>query len=155
MYINILVQQLFRHSLPFSSYLYRVRICSFLKGLNINVTKGAFSSELSITLNPSGSLILRSSLFCLISYERKVLWGSSEFPYRLFVWDLSSQSRIFHSYEDISITSEVLQIFTYARHLLPLSSEGSLVCHTYCDTGHPFIMVISEDPWHSHLLLSV
>ena len=23
------------------------------------------------------------------------------------------------------------------------------------DTGHPFIMVISEDPWHSHLLPSV
>ena len=25
----------------------------------------------------------------------------------------------------------------------------------YCDTGHPFKMVISEDPWHSHLLPSV
>ena len=33
-----------------------------------------------------------------------------------------------------------------------LSSEGSLACYTYCDTGHPFIMVISEDPWHRHLL---
>ena len=28
----------------------------------------------------------------------------------------------------------------------PLRSEGSLVCHNYCDTGHPFIMVISEHP---------
>ena len=36
----------------------------------------------------------------------------------------------------------------------PLTSEGSLACHTYCDTGHPFIMVITEDPWHSHLLPS-
>ena len=27
--------------------------------------------------------------------------------------------------------------------------------HTYCETGHPFIKVISEDPWHSHLLLNV
>ena len=34
---------------------------------------------------------------------------------------------------------------------MPLSSEGSLACHTYFNTGHPFIMVISEDPWHSHL----
>ena len=33
--------------------------------------------------------------------------------------------------------------------------DGSLACHTYCDTWHPFIMVISEDPWHSHLLPSV
>ena len=35
-----------------------------------------------------------------------------------------------------------------------MSSEGSLACHTCCDTGHPFIMVvwlISEDPWHSNL----
>ena len=26
-------------------------------------------------------------------------------------------------------------------------------CHTYCDTGEPFVMVISEDQWHSRLLL--
>ena len=30
----------------------------------------------------------------------------------------------------------------YARHLWPLSSEDSLPCHIYCDTGHPLIMVI-------------
>ena len=35
----------------------------------------------------------------------------------------------------------LLQIFTYAMHL---SSEG-----------HPFIMIISEDSWHSHQLPSV
>ena len=67
----------------------------------------------------------------------------------------SSHSNIFHSYVDVIITGEKLQILTYARHLWPLSSEGSLVCHTYCDRGHPFIKVISEDPWHSHLMLSV
>ena len=73
----------------------------------------------------------------------------------MFVCGLSSHSRIFHSYGDVTITGEGLQILTYARHLWPLSSEGSLACHTYCDTGHPFIMVISEDLWHSHLLPSV
>ena len=46
-------------------------------------------------------------------------------------------------------------ILTYARQLRSLSSEGSLSCHTYSDTLNPFIMVISEDPWHSHLLPSV
>ena len=35
-----------------------------------------------------------------------------------------------------------------------LNSEGSLTCHIYCDTGQPFIMVISEDSWHSQLLPS-
>ena len=66
-----------------------------------------------------------------------------------------SHSRIFHSYGDITITSEGLQIFTYDRHSWPMSSEGSFECHTYCDMWHLFIMVISEDPLHSHLLPSV
>ena len=73
----------------------------------------------------------------------------------IFVWGLLSHSVIFHSYGDVTITDEGLQILTYARHSWPLSSEGSLACHTYCDTGHPFKMVISEDLWHSHLLSSV
>ena len=30
-----------------------------------------------------------------------------------------------------TITGEGLHILTYARHSLPLSSEGSLACHTY------------------------
>ena len=63
--------------------------------------------------------------------------------------------RIFHSYGDVTITGKGLLILTFARHSWPLRSEGSLTCHTYCDTGQPFIMIISEDPWHSHLLPSV
>ena len=43
----------------------------------------------------------------------------------------------------------------WPQYSWPLSREGSLACQTYCDTGHPFMMVISEDPWHSHLLPSV
>ena len=66
----------------------------------------------------------------------------------------SSHSRIVHSYGDVTITGDGLQILTYARHSR-LSSEGSWACHTNCDTGHPFIMVIAEDPWHSHLMPSV
>ena len=46
-----------------------------------------------------------------------------------------------------------LQILTYTRYSWSLNSEGSSACHIYCDTGHPFKMVISHDPWHSHLLL--
>ena len=36
-----------------------------------------------------------------------------------------------------------------------LSSDGSSACHTYCDIRHPLIMVIFEDPWHSHLMPSI
>ena len=60
-----------------------------------------------------------------------------------------SHYRIFNSYEYVIITGEGL------HNQWPLSSKGSLACHTYCDTGYPFIMVISENPWHLHLLPSV
>ena len=51
----------------------------------------------------------------------------------------SSHSRNFHSIGDVTINGEGLQIvsYMYAGHLWALSSEGSLACHTYCDTGHP------------------
>ena len=39
--------------------------------------------------------------------------------------------------------------------LMVIEQRGFLVCHVYCDTGHPVAMVISEDPWHSHLSASV
>ena len=41
---------------------------------------------------------------------------------------------------------------TYARYLWSLSSEDSLACHTYRDTGHLFIMVVSEYQLHSRLM---
>ena len=74
----------------------------------------------------------------------------------LLVWRFSSHSRIFHSFGDATIAGERMQILTCSRHLWPLSSEVSLACHTYCDTGHPFILklFISEDSWHSHRLPS-
>ena len=56
---------------------------------------------------------------------------------------------------DVTVAVEGLQILTCALHSWPLSSEASLACHTFCDTGHPFIMVISKDPCHSHLLWRV
>ena len=62
--------------------------------------------------------------------------------------NLSSHSSIFHSYGDVTIVCEGLQILTYARHSSPLSSEGSFMCYNNCDTVQPFIMVIAEDPWH-------
>ena len=36
-----------------------------------------------------------------------------------------------------------------------MCSEGFLACHTNCDMGYLFIMVIYDDPSHSHLLPSV
>ena len=64
----------------------------------------------------------------------------------LLLCGLSSDSRYFHSYGDVAITFEGLQILSYDRHPWPLNSEGYLACHTYCDTAHPLILVNSEDP---------
>ena len=50
--------------------------------------------------------------------------------YKTFLFGFSYHSRIFHSYGDVTITSEGLQILNYARHSWLLSSEGSLACHT-------------------------
>ena len=49
------------------------------------------------------------------------------FTNEMFVWGFSSHSRMFHSYGDVTMTGEGLQILTYTRHLWPLSNEGSLV----------------------------
>ena len=69
----------------------------------------------------------------------------------LFVWDLSSYSRIFHWQEDVIITSSKgLQILAYTRHSWPLSNEDSLACHTNWDTGHPFIIIIIIRDTHSY-----
>ena len=42
---------------------------------------------------------------------------------------------------DFTITDEGLQILTYTRHSCPWSSECSLACHMYCDTGHLWDLV--------------
>ena len=49
--------------------------------------------------------------------------------------------------EDYAVES----ILHFTRHSWPLSTKGSLAYHTYCDMGHPFLMVIAEDPWNSHV----
>ena len=45
-----------------------------------------------------------------------------------------------HAYGDVTFIGEGLQNLSYARHSWPMSNEGSLTCHTYCDTGQPFII---------------
>ena len=68
----------------------------------------------------------------------------------LFVSNFTSHSRIFHSFGHVTIAGEGLQILpmlgTYGHWAVRVFL---LRVNTHCDTGHPFIMVISEDPWHS------
>ena len=55
-----------------------------------------------------------------------------------------------YSFGHIPITGERLQIWTFAWHVWPLSSGGSLPCNLHFHTGNPFIMVISQDPYNTH-----
>ena len=48
----------------------------------------------------------------------------------LFILGFSVHLRTFHLFGDVTMTGEGLQILAYARHLWPLSSEGSLACKT-------------------------
>ena len=75
-----------------------------------------------------------------------------------FVWGFSFHSRIVHSYEMSPWPVKGCIFFNLYSALMAIQvlySEGSLACHTYCDKGLPFIMVIVEDPWHLHLLPSI
>ena len=65
--------------------------------------------------------------------------------FSLFLWGLSSQSRIFHSFRNVAITGEGL-LLTSTRNSWLLSSEGSLTCHTYIDMVHLIIMVSDRGP---------
>ena len=96
------------------------------------------------TLSTWRALFLKSMFFKMGIIGDGVVWKQKQniiFIICLLVWGFSSHSRIFHSYGNVTITGEGLQILTYARHLWPLSSETSLACQT----GQPFIIVIFED----------
>ena len=71
------------------------------------------------------------------------------------VWILSFFVCLFGGFRPTQEFFTHFEILTHVWHSWPLSSNGSLACHTYCDTGQSFIMVISENPWHSYLLPSI
>ena len=58
------------------------------------------------------------------------------FGFFFICFGFSTHSRVLCG--DVTIISEGLQIFTFARHFRPSSSVGYLTCHTHCGTGHPF-----------------
>ena len=75
----------------------------------------------------------------VIDFEFTIFW------HFLFVWSLWPHLRIVHSYGYVTIAVEGMQNLTYARNSWPLRWTGSVTSHTFCETGSPFIMVISED----------
>ena len=84
-------------------------------------------------------------------YELHSLFSDCLFVYLEFIVPLENCSLIWRRYHCRRRAANL----TYARHSSPLSTEGSLTFHTYCDTGLPFIIFISEDrvwQWCCHYL---
>jgi hypothetical protein len=76
-----------------------------------------------------------------------IIWNSfMHLIDRLIVYSFTSCSRIFHLYGDVTMTGEGLQnLGLDARRSGPLSREGSLSCHTYCETGPRFFRSHPKD----------
>ena len=71
----------------------------------------------------------------------------------LFVWGFSSSYSRSFFYSNWDLTKRAVKDCKLCPwHSWPFCNKGSLACHTCRDMGHPFIMVILEDPWHLHLL---
>ena len=65
---------------------------------------------------------------------------------------VSFRSRIFHWYGDVTI---MIANFDICLTLMAIEQWGFFSVSHLLWPGDPFIMVISEDAWHSHLLPSV
>ena len=75
-------------------------------------------------------MIFTVQWYKLLHGRLRLLTGSN--PYSnlcLFVCSYRSHSRIFHSYGDVTVIDQKLQILTYFRHSGPLSSELFSVSH--------------------------
>ena len=87
---------------------------------------------------------------CLtLSNEKRITLFLFVIPFKIptlamnfFVFGVYRPTREYFTYMETS----PLPVNGYARHTWPLNSEGSLACHSFCDTRNPLIMIISEDP---------
>jgi hypothetical protein len=60
----------------------------------------------------------------------------------LFVCLIESHEQFFSYLATVTITGDEAANLALTAY----SSEGSCTCHTYCDTGHPFLMSYPKDP---------
>ena len=88
-------------------------------------------------------------------FEKNSIYVSIIWCYRYTIWCTSFRKTIWKTWRLLSCIFLLIHYYKNESSPRTLSSEGSLAIHTYCETDHSFIMVISEDPWHSQLLPSV
>jgi hypothetical protein len=65
----------------------------------------------------------------------------------LFIFFFFESHEQFFSYlETVTIAGDRAANLDLCLALTALSSEGSFTCHTYCDTGPPFLRSYPKDP---------
>ena len=69
-------------------------------------------------------------------FQNRRLYCSWPFFLLLFVWDLSSHLRIFHSYWDVTITGMATNFDLCSAYCHRTVRPGSLACHTYIVLWH-------------------
>ena len=131
-----------------------LRLCVIHRKLNEKIVKDKFPQP-----REEQEFDILHGVFCLLQKRARQIHTECDLSlyclvclFCLFVWGVSSHSRIFHSYGDVSITGEWLQILTYARHLsllMVIEQWGFFNVPHLLWHGASVIMVISEDPWHS------
>ena len=89
---------------------------------------------------------MRQNIFCTLYNYVKL----NCLNYRRLFRDFRPTREVFKHIDMSSLRVKSCKYLCSA--LITIVNKWFLACHTYCDTGHSFIMVISEDPWHSHLL---
>ena len=91
-----------------------------------------------------GSYVIKLVLVAIFSMKSYII------IFGLLVWVFRPTWEFFTHMETSPLPVKGCSFMTYVRHTLPLSSEGSFACYTYCNTGLPFT-------WsrHPHLLPSV
>ena len=97
------------------------------------------------TVDPLGKLILA----CIWTFAVTDLADRTWYSDWLFICCFTSHSRIFRSHKDVTINDEGLYISASARHLRSFSREGSLSCHTCCNT---VLRCLLSHPWIGNLV---
>jgi hypothetical protein len=64
----------------------------------------------------------------------------------LFVFYFESHEQFFSYLATVTITGDRAANLELCLALTTISSEGFFTCHTYCDTGPPFLRSYPKDP---------
>jgi hypothetical protein len=89
---------------------------------------------------------------CWLIGRHRYIWMLSWLNWLIDLFICFESHEQFFSYlATVIITGDKAANLDLCLALTAYSSEGSFSCHTYCDTGPPFLRSYQKDPWFSLL----